>query len=386
MKTMFRNLALCAPVALLAVACGGGSSDTSHGTLGVYLTDAPACGFNEVNVTISKVRVHAAENAGENASGWHEIVLEPARQFDLLKLTNGVLAELGEVELPAGRYTQMRLVLAPNTGAAPLANSVVPVGGSPVALATPSAIQTGIKLVGGFDIAGGDRTELALDFDACKSVVTRGHGGHLLKPVISIVPMASSGAISGVLDPSITAADNPMVSAQVDGVIVKSTVPDTTGAFSLAPLPAGNYTVVVTADARASDVITSVPVTVSKDTPLSTAAAPLTLQPSATATVSGKLTPADAQALVSATQSFAAGPRVTIKYRNADVVTGDYSMTLPTAAPRLGQFGALPLTLTAQPAIAGKYSVEASAAGYQPRTQAADVSTGDVSTDFSLAP
>jgi hypothetical protein len=39
------------------VACGGGSVSTSSGsgTLGVALTDAPACGFDTVSVTIQGV-------------------------------------------------------------------------------------------------------------------------------------------------------------------------------------------------------------------------------------------------------------------------------------------------------------------------------------------
>ena len=56
------------------------------------------------------------------------MVLNPALRVNLLDLTNGVLAELGQTELPAGSYTQLRLQLAANGGAAPYANSVVPSG------------------------------------------------------------------------------------------------------------------------------------------------------------------------------------------------------------------------------------------------------------------
>ena len=46
---------------------GGGS--TQPGTLGVSLTDAPACGLDAVNVTVSKVLVHQSDNASENTAG-----------------------------------------------------------------------------------------------------------------------------------------------------------------------------------------------------------------------------------------------------------------------------------------------------------------------------
>ena len=80
------------------------------------LSDAPACGFNAVNVTVVKVRVHQSSPASNNDAGWTDITLNPARKINLLNLTNGVLDNLGETPLAAGHYTQLRLVLDPNTG------------------------------------------------------------------------------------------------------------------------------------------------------------------------------------------------------------------------------------------------------------------------------
>src|SRR5678816_1331061 len=137
--------ALSAFVVSLIAACGGGSDygsvpapAVSMGTLRVALTDAPACGFDHVYVTVERVRVHKTSTANDNDAGWSEIVLNPAQRIDLLGLTNGVLAELGQTSLAAGQYTQVRLVLSPNGGGA-LANSVVPTGGVETALDTPSA-------------------------------------------------------------------------------------------------------------------------------------------------------------------------------------------------------------------------------------------------------
>ena len=42
---------------------GGGGTTAQPGTVSVSMTDAPACGYNEVNVTVSKVRVHQSDNA-----------------------------------------------------------------------------------------------------------------------------------------------------------------------------------------------------------------------------------------------------------------------------------------------------------------------------------
>src|SRR5512139_349012 len=91
----------------------GGSGGSATGTLGFFLTDAPACGFNNVYVTVSKVRVHQSSTATDTSPGWSDITLNPARKIDLLSLNNGAFSNLGETPLPAGHYTQVRLVLDP---------------------------------------------------------------------------------------------------------------------------------------------------------------------------------------------------------------------------------------------------------------------------------
>src|SRR5574341_1928038 len=78
-------------VSTLAAACGGGSSEPAMGTLKVSLTDAPACGYDEVNVTVESVAVHQSSTADDHDAGWQEIVLDPPKRVDLLDLTNGVL-------------------------------------------------------------------------------------------------------------------------------------------------------------------------------------------------------------------------------------------------------------------------------------------------------
>lgn len=170
------------------VACGGGSADS--GTLRLALTDAPACGYDAVNVTIQKVRVHQSNSATDTDNGWSEIVLSPVKRVNLLDLTDGVLEELGQTSLPAGKYTQLRLVLADNDSAYPPANSVMPTGGGgEVALQTPSGEQSGVKTNIDIDVEAGKTADFVLDFNACKSVVVAGGSGqYLLKPVLTVNP------------------------------------------------------------------------------------------------------------------------------------------------------------------------------------------------------
>src|SRR5689334_18521378 len=177
-------------VAAVASACGGGGSASGDaGTLRLALTDAPACGYDHVYVTVQKVRVHKSAAATDNDAGWADVTLTPAQRIDLLSLTNGVLTELGQTPLPAGHYTQMRLVLAGNDAGNPVANAIVPSGGSETPLTTPSGTQSGLKLNVDIDVAAGRIADFILDFDACKSFVKLGTSGKfVLKPVIRVLP------------------------------------------------------------------------------------------------------------------------------------------------------------------------------------------------------
>lgn len=396
-------LAVASAVGLTLAACGGGGGGSSTpppvtlGTLGVSLTDAPACGFDAVNITVSKVRVNQSATASDTDSGWTDITLSPARKINLLNLTNGALDALGQTSLAAGHYTQLRLVLDPNTGNG-LANSVVPSGGTAeVSLETPSAVQSGIKLSNEFDVAAGQRVDLVLDFDACKSVVTRGNGKYALKPVVKVIPTALNG-IGGFVATSLLGS-HVMVSAQQNGAIVSATVPNaTTGEFALTRLPLGNYDVVVTADNRAAAVVGAVPVTsTSAIVPISQASAPITLPASATGSIAGAVTLAPASATeaayVAAKQSFAAGPVVTVKYQGADLATGAYTLAgLPLAAPQYAAYSAtLPLTFASAATVlpgVGKYQVDASATGYARKTIASvDITAANqAGVNFTLVP
>jgi|CXWL01.1.fsa_nt_gi hypothetical protein len=377
-------------MAILIAGCGGNSKG-GMGTVGVSLTDAPACGFDAVNVTVSKVRIHQSSSATENDAGWTDIPLSPARKINLLNLTNGVLDGLGDAPLTAGHYTQLRLVLSPNTPTNPFANSIVPTGGVETALVTPSAAHSGIKLVNEFDVTAGYRVDLVLDFNACKSIVKRGNGTYALKPVIKVLPFALNG-IGGFVDPALLAS-GVMVSAQQNGTVVQSTMPNPqTGEFLLSRLALGNYDVVLAADNHATAVIAAVPVTsITSKIYVSNGITPITLPISATHIVSGTviLNPSSSTevAYVAAKQTFGTAPIVTTNTVAADDLTGAYALTLPVAAPLLGTYSAmLPIAIAPQSGVASLYTVEASATGYSSQSANVDISAADITQDFTLTP
>ena len=391
----------CALAALAACGGGGGSSGTAStsqtaGTLAVSMTDAPSCGYDKVFVTVSKVRVHKSASAAETDDGWTDIAVDPARsRIDLLTLTNGILAPLGQTPLAAGHYSQVRLVLNPNSGDG-LANAVVLSGQTnETPLITPSAVQSGLKLVNEFDIEAGQRAELVLDFDACKSIVARGNGSYALKPVIKVLPTLLNG-VEGYVSAA-TPLSDVHVSAQQNGEIVSSTVPDAEGRFYLSRLAPGNYDVVITASDRATTVVGTVPVSSpTSTTTIGTKAAPIALLAAPEARkISGvvSFTPAsgDPAAYVVARQTLPAGATVTVRFKMTDA-TGAYTLTdLPTVAPQYAPYTASALAFTAQAGVtpgAGKYAVRASAAGYKDKTvTAVDINPGNQSgINFALTP
>lgn len=348
---------------LVLAACGGGGGGGgdagSTGTLRLALTDAPACGYDAVNITVEKVRVHQSSTAGENDAGWSEIALSPARRVNLLTLTNGVLLELGQMPLPAGKYTQLRLVLATNGGAQPLANSVVPTGSAEVALKTPSGQQSGVKANVNIDIAANQMADFVLDFDACKSVVTAGNSGqYLLKPVVSVIPRFISGVL-GYVQPG----TGTVVSLQQQGEVVRATVPDATGRYLLQPVAPGTYTLVMSAPGRTTAVVTQVPVAADTVTPLGSSAQPVPLPASPVATVQGS---APVGTLVRALQSVATAGPVEVAAQGVDGVSGAYLFTLPTSAPLVAPYAVAPapLVFTADAAAAGRYTLQARLAGF----------------------
>ncbi|MCE3606994.1 DUF4382 domain-containing protein [Massilia sp. P8910] len=408
MKSTFIRLGAASTVlaALALTACGGGGGSPginrsngttgngtgtppalggTSGTLSVSLTDAPACGFDAVNVTVSKVRVHQSASAADADTGWSEVVLAPARKINLLNLTNGVLDPLGTTPVPSGHYTQVRLVLDPNTGAG-MANTVIPTATkTETTLETPAAIQSGIKIAGNFDVVAGQTYGLVLDFDACRSVVTKAAGGYLLAPVVNVVPSIANG-ITGFVS-TVFARDGVVVSAQQNGNVIGSTVADpATGAFALSRLAPGAYDIVFVGAGRGAAVIGSVPVaSTTGTTAVSTAAAPINLPVSLTRTISGTVTlspvSATVKPYVKVLQTIAAGKTVVIQGRDAGA-GGAYSVSaLPVAAPQYASYGAsLPLTFGPVVPVqgVGGYRVDALATGYVFKTvSVVDVAAGD---------
>ena len=353
-----------------------------------------ACGYEQVNVTVEKVRVHRSSTADDGDAGWSEVVLNPALRVNLLDLTNGVLAELGQAELPAGSYSQLRLQLAANGNRAPYANSIVLEGQQDeIPLDTPSAQQSGLKMNLGLTVAPNELADVVLDFDACKSVVKRGNSGRYnLKPVVTVLPRVRlDGLVAEGYVAQPIALGSTSVSLQQRGVPVRSTVPASDGRFVLYPVPAGSYDLVVSAEGRVTAVMTGVPISATSRTfvtPAGTAINPPSGTPRlATGAVSIGGSTTVPLATIRAAQSVAAATveRAAVL---SDADTGLYGLSLVTGAPVITAYdpAATALNFAEDLANAGKFKLTASTEGKTPLTADVNVTDADVDAPFVFAP
>ena len=91
-------------LSLLIVGCDSTSEPVeTTGTLNVRITDAPAS-FDAVDITFTEIAV--------NKSGGSAIIVSDSTQtINLIEWSNGLSTPLGSIELEAGTYNQIRLII-----------------------------------------------------------------------------------------------------------------------------------------------------------------------------------------------------------------------------------------------------------------------------------
>lgn len=241
---LITSVALFLLLGIGLISCSGGGSGTvgssgdsgigggNIGTLSLGLTDGPPPKntYDAIYVTIKEISVKH-----EDKESWDRLAgpeLDLPKTFNLLDLVNGVIADLGAVELEAGHYNQMRLLLGTEPDdeenilgeAHDYANYLILEGDDEqIPLKVPSGYQTGIKLVNGFDIEVEGSTELVLDFDANKSIVKAGKSGKwLLKPTIKMIESVTY-SVEGFVEDN---EDNRLAEADVSAQIYDSAASD----------------------------------------------------------------------------------------------------------------------------------------------------------------
>lgn len=208
MKNFHKLIGLVLSLTLMTFisGCGGGGSSTtatSTGVLSLSMTDAPPqLGENvtEVNIAVIGIEYHHDGN-------WTNATDFIPQTFNLLDLQNGKSLHLGDMILPAGRYSEIRFKLAAPTKESEVKSNpdcnITYADGSSVPLFVPSGGQSGYKGKGAFDITANAKIEVTADFDVHKSIVVTGKSTnntkYILKPVIRLVVTELSGTINGTV-------------------------------------------------------------------------------------------------------------------------------------------------------------------------------------------
>ena len=197
-RVMMAVVAAMAGTMMLA-GCGSGGGGAT-GTLQVAITDKMSDDCASVVVTVKEIRAVPAGHEGDkdDSPGLPLIVrFNTPQVIDVMKLQ--FQAELlGQAVIPAGTYTQLRLILAENpaNGKDPVnyltLNSDTQVPKTHIAIKTPSGQQSGLKVLGRFTVEENKITAMMIDFDPNTAIVDRGNGDYNLKPTgIRLVKMDS---------------------------------------------------------------------------------------------------------------------------------------------------------------------------------------------------
>jgi hypothetical protein len=237
----------------------GDGPETKSGKVTLSLTDAPfpVDKVEQVNVTIDMVRLKIAENEEDTDEGEEVtddgsgfITLEVDKTFNLLELGNGESEILGDLEIPAGEYKEIRLHVVD-------AKIKLVEVEEEMEIKIPGGSSSGlkIKIQPSLVINDGEEYDVVLDFDVSRSFLVKGNPkkgeikGFMFKPVIRATNMTLAGSLSGTVkedvegDVFIKNAHIYLTSPEdvTDTIATAKTNKD--GFYKIIGIPGGTYTV-----------------------------------------------------------------------------------------------------------------------------------------------
>lgn len=222
----------------------------------VHLTDSFPPGIAHLYLQVEKIELVPVNS--ENTEGNHVMLFEgPTQEIDVLATRTDPMAITGNIAVPAGTYSEIRLVIVDQNSRMVIEDEAGNVK-EEIPIKIPSGTSSGLKLKlrdtdGGEGVTVEGPCSITIDFDAWKSVVN--NNGWKLNPTARAVMTQTTGKITGtVLDQEAgTAIAGAAVSVKdKDGVEIATTATDENGFFTVNAIPAteyaGTYTVTVTFD------------------------------------------------------------------------------------------------------------------------------------------
>lgn len=259
-KLIFKGLMLVAGILFLATSCTQNDSEGTaggKGSLSILLTDAPFPSSLVKNtfVTIDKIEIRStlagtatATTEEADAKAVYTVVYEgEGKEFDLLKLQNGISDELANADLEPGSYDFIRMHVTQA--------EVVLKDGTSYDLKVPSGLSSGlkIKITPNLVIESGIESTIVLDFDVHKSFIVQGNPktlagikGFMFKPVLRAVCQQYTGILSGKVTENVTTpVKDALVEIMLADTVYSSAVTETDGTYAMIGIPAASYLVVV---------------------------------------------------------------------------------------------------------------------------------------------
>ena len=208
------------------------------------LTDAPSLEYDKVVLDIQGVKVGVAdefyhddndpyydENDDFDNVEWVTVNINNPGLYNLLDYRNGEMVALAGGEIPAGKISQVRLLLGPNS-------YVETKDGVSHPLKTPSAQTSGLKFNLHETLLADMAYSFVIDFDASRSVVATGNNKYILKPVIRTFAEAWGGSVKGIVLPQEANAFVQITNAAKDTLVA---LPEIDGKFLFFGVDPGSW-------------------------------------------------------------------------------------------------------------------------------------------------
>ena len=230
--------------------CSVGEKDKeATGRLNIKLSDTPfpLDLVSEANVTIHKVEIRSDN---ENADRRFIILSEEVKSYNLLNLTNGITAELVDLQIPVGIYDLIRLHVSHPS----LVINNKSIHNEFKQRNTQTVIN--IPLYEKIEIDSQASSDLLLDFDVSRSFVLRSSldfpgeiKGFNFTPVVKASNLSKSGSLFGeVTNKKLMFMEGALVSVYSGDTLNTTTFTAMDGSFAVLGLNPGIYLVVVEAN------------------------------------------------------------------------------------------------------------------------------------------
>lgn len=156
---MFSGLAVAGLA--FATACDDGSPEAGTTALTIALTDAADVMYEAATIEVGQISL-------VRAGGPPIVFTDAGGTYDLLELQNGVMANLATLEIPSGRYLQLRFEIL--SASVTLADGFEFSDGTPTRdLPVPSGARSGLKI--NLDASDGDPDNAGVNFEPGESIL-----------------------------------------------------------------------------------------------------------------------------------------------------------------------------------------------------------------------